>query len=682
MVRSDVQRNTDKPRFTNNTWSFSVGHNSDPKLHVSVNEVVLLADEKKTAVRTFGSCLVRIGMYMTQIVNGEKVLQSRPILSANGNFDDVGSINIEFYRETEATVMFNVYVHAAVNLPLVGGELPCPFALAKSTTEQRNKQQAKYTSTVAMHLRSTVWRQPMKVVIPEKSVPDEGVFIAIIDYPTKKYLSRFVIPVNNIQNSQQHNLGLVINEDGAYLLVSIFRNPSLHEQLTLYQHISSASMIVMVHVGKLLTESLVSPTTLLAFAREYNNVDDDFLASLANKTPEEISQIRRLPFTTVYLSDSDPMVLKDPCPFQVSHISEYSRQPSWNCLFKFHLSKDFLANAKAGIVIEVFHCRFLEKPDEYQPGKRVFFFGYCIIWASTLGDTECERRTLQVPVRGNSQFAGHLSFDVTLMSASSRAKQLVANPLTRSLTTELCGTLVTQSSPQPQPMPPPPTPHPQPQLPLPPPASRLQRRSHSGIIAAACLQPQRAHSRGGSVDNDTRKPPPPQQQQKQPAGSSEGSPVSPCYDSPAEWAPLGVNAPASSRSHYSDVADSDSELEDLSPDWTNCAATSCAATAARAAILRSESTLNPLNLSMEDEDIGEWTCGRVCDNVCVVGRKSLNANANNPSCNGEQTARVGPGAEGPRYAAGVNQAVSFGAFFVERREPTAAGREHTTAAVP
>lgn len=129
-------------------------------------------------------------------------------------------------RSAEPTV-FYVYIHAAVNLPLVQGQLPSPFASLKTELEALAKQKAKSTTAVEEAVRTAVWRDVMSATLPATAATrgDEGLFLAIVDFTSKRFIGKITIVPRDIGPGECCHTGIVLNDDGAYALVTLYRRP-------------------------------------------------------------------------------------------------------------------------------------------------------------------------------------------------------------------------------------------------------------------------------------------------------------------------------------------------------------------------------------------------------------------------------------------------------------------------
>ncbi len=64
----------------------------------------------------------------------------------------------------------------------------------------------------------------------EEAQSGVGLFLSIIDSNTRKYMGKCIIPVDNLTFGEQYNLGLILNKDGAYLLITLcVENYNLNE---------------------------------------------------------------------------------------------------------------------------------------------------------------------------------------------------------------------------------------------------------------------------------------------------------------------------------------------------------------------------------------------------------------------------------------------------------------------
>ncbi len=85
------------------------------------------------------------------------------------------------------------------------------------------------------HKRNIIWHEKLQIEMDrEEAQSGVGLFLSIIDSNTRKYMGKCIIPVDNLTFGEQYNLGLILNKDGAYLLITLcVENYNLNE-LTLF----------------------------------------------------------------------------------------------------------------------------------------------------------------------------------------------------------------------------------------------------------------------------------------------------------------------------------------------------------------------------------------------------------------------------------------------------------------
>lgn len=129
-------------------------------------------------------------------------------------------------KDPELAVYY-VLIHAAVNLPLVQGRLASPFASLKTELEALARQKAKSTTAVEEAVRTAVWRDVMSVVVSAAAAARgaEGLLLALIDFPSKRFIGKISIGLRGLQPGACCHTGLVLNDEGAYVLVSLYRGP-------------------------------------------------------------------------------------------------------------------------------------------------------------------------------------------------------------------------------------------------------------------------------------------------------------------------------------------------------------------------------------------------------------------------------------------------------------------------
>jgi hypothetical protein len=96
-------------------------------------------------------------------------------------------------------------VHCGVNLGSKNLPPPSPFVTAKTTRDAAAKKQAKSATSMAKNARNVIWNERLVVVMAKRDMEEgQGIFLAIIDYNTKRYIGKCIIPVKNIRFAEQY----------------------------------------------------------------------------------------------------------------------------------------------------------------------------------------------------------------------------------------------------------------------------------------------------------------------------------------------------------------------------------------------------------------------------------------------------------------------------------------------
>eukprot|EP00727_Mastigamoeba_balamuthi_P000929 m51a1_g10833 hypothetical protein (902) ;mRNA; r:37751-42519 len=411
-ARTEVQRNTRSPKFATNTFLFHLPldmpspapdliEQSHPKLFITANEVN--RRKGQPVVETFGHYVLALDPAIAHIraaagspLPARRWSQTIELQRKHKDSPDLkeapGKLVVDVYTPVDQRTWFTVHVHAAINLPLVAGNVPSPFALAKTASEQRAKKQARATTLIAKTMRNAVWQEPMRIDVPQNGIEEEGLFLALIDYSTKKYLAKCAVPLSELQPACQYHLGLVLNEEGAYMLVSMNREPSISDERAQF---SAARDLLRLEVelhGFL--EDLPRIQSLLAVLQPFDDVEE--YMSLAEKA------------------------MTDPTAKPITFISLPSIRPSWDTSVPLTVSKSMLANPRAAVVVEFFRCDVLGSGDDRREGKRFFYYGYAVLQFTTIADhlQFGETREYSLAVTSSDKSKVSISLEMTVWDSA------------------------------------------------------------------------------------------------------------------------------------------------------------------------------------------------------------------------------------------------------------------------
>jgi hypothetical protein len=331
-------------------------------------------------------------------------------------------------------------MHAAINLPLVSGQVPSPFGLAKTITEQRAKQQAKSTTTVGRNVRNAIWREPMSVDLPRHRIAEEGIFIALVEYSSKKYMLRYTAPAERLAPDVQYHLGLIINEEGAYALITLYREPSLEEEKARYVENKDLMRLDFTLRNLVQSHTGARPCALMVVVNAVEDLQKyTQVAMFTLSGSADPHKARKIPFTTTYLKDDPQTHQFTSNGSVVSFISENTINPSWDQSAVLAVPRSLVALPKAAVVFEFFRFEIVNSPEAFHDGKRVFFHGFAsfnmsqvVTDPSRYGETLC----YSMPVTAaelNAEALFHI--DLTVRDSTSYLAELaergsVPRPLT------------------------------------------------------------------------------------------------------------------------------------------------------------------------------------------------------------------------------------------------------------
>eukprot|EP01112_Ceratiomyxa_fruticulosa_P010007 TRINITY_DN2625_c1_g1_i2.p1 TRINITY_DN2625_c1_g1~~TRINITY_DN2625_c1_g1_i2.p1 ORF type:complete len:927 (-),score=245.60 TRINITY_DN2625_c1_g1_i2:354-3134(-) len=403
--RTDVCKNTFTPEFRNRSFFFKVPNNINPDytptIHVNFFEVIKFREGEKPIVKHYatGSILLTreiIGnLCQHQSYNTEvKLLSTDGLLRREVGqvnmfvvFTDSmpplspmrwtqGSDNIE--EETELTFILHIY--CGVNLvskTTSNGILPSPFVTAKTTGDAVGRKQARAATSAAKNARNVIWNERLLVNINEKE--RDGIFLSLIDYNTRKYISKSIVPITNVLVGQVYNLKVVVNEDGGYLLVSLGLEPtipSLISQFTLSQNTTQHELINPSQVNDLCHLEIF----LRGVKEDYptNGVENSAMFAVLRILHNSETYHKRVyqdgvlpppPFSRNYFSELQNSSLAPLffAPVRISPVASPSPQPTWNYLFEYNLSKSNLCTQGFSLIVEFYRIELSSAPIPVSP---------------------------------------------------------------------------------------------------------------------------------------------------------------------------------------------------------------------------------------------------------------------------------------------------------------------------
>jgi hypothetical protein len=87
----------------------------------------------------------------------------------------------------------------------------------------------------AKNRRNVLWNEQLRVVMTRDDLEEGiGLFVNLVDFSSKKYLSRCIVPADELLVGDTYNLALVLNDEGSCLLLSVTPEPHPTEEVALF----------------------------------------------------------------------------------------------------------------------------------------------------------------------------------------------------------------------------------------------------------------------------------------------------------------------------------------------------------------------------------------------------------------------------------------------------------------
>uniref|UniRef100_A0A8C5WN83 Coiled-coil domain containing 33 n=1 Tax=Laticauda laticaudata TaxID=8630 RepID=A0A8C5WN83_LATLA len=227
-------------------------------------------------------------------------------------------------------------LHSASNLPSTRkGNVPHPYVIVKTTSEEDSKQPAQAVTHVpAQPTHAPTWEERVTVEIDSIKAGEEDVSLTIADKDSKEILVKYNIPVKYLRPFHHYHCALVLprkkDQTGTKLYVSIIRKRSL---IPRYAGVNYTGLEVFL---KGINEPLAQPGgKVKAVARIMNN-----LGAYIKEMQARLPDAPAVPLTVVnfpdpIMEDFDvPRVNNHGYP-QVSSLGGPPEQPMWNTSFLF-----------------------------------------------------------------------------------------------------------------------------------------------------------------------------------------------------------------------------------------------------------------------------------------------------------------------------------------------------------
>ncbi|PRP74649.1 trichohyalin [Planoprotostelium fungivorum] len=281
---------------------------------------------------------------------------------------------------------FEVTVHCLVNLPTSeGGKLFSPFFICKTTKDARMKKPAKAATFAVENARHAIWREKLVVDAEYEEVKEGlGLFLAIIDSVTRKYIGKCIVPVDNLVFGEQYNLGILINRDNSFLIISLCAEYDPRDEIYLFQHIPDLLRLKIFLRG--FQRNIVSPgTTIIAVVKMMEDVDV-YRRNISRSISQKI--LPSQPFNTVALDSPDPFGSLTPTSHRVTVPSEDTEEGTiWNETIQFTVHKDKIVPKKSVFAIEYYSIQHTSE-GKLVTSDMIHYVGYSILYLRDILDPE------------------------------------------------------------------------------------------------------------------------------------------------------------------------------------------------------------------------------------------------------------------------------------------------------
>ncbi|XP_044306427.1 coiled-coil domain-containing protein 33, partial [Varanus komodoensis] len=229
-----------------------------------------------------------------------------------------------------------VTLHGASNLPSARkGDVPHPYVVVKTTSEEESKQPAQaVTHVTAEPTHSPVWEEKVTVEVESAKAGEEVMSLFVADKDSKEVLAKYSIPVKYLRPFHQYHCALILPRKkdpvGTKLYATITRKGSL---IPRYAGVQYTGLEVFL---KGINEPLArSDGNIVAVGRIVNNLGAYMREMRARplSAPHVPTTVINFPDPT--MEDFDvPQVMNHGHP-QVSPAGGPPEQPTWNTSFLF-----------------------------------------------------------------------------------------------------------------------------------------------------------------------------------------------------------------------------------------------------------------------------------------------------------------------------------------------------------
>lgn len=148
---------------------------------------------------------------------------------------------------------FSFTLHAALNLPAMSAapappsaapasaasdpsagnsKFPSPFVTIKTTRDAAEKRPARAATFSASGTRNVNWNERLRVELGRDDLEEGiGMLVSLIDHSSKRFLSKAVLPADELLVGETYNLALVLNQEGSCLLLSVTPERNAKEEV-------------------------------------------------------------------------------------------------------------------------------------------------------------------------------------------------------------------------------------------------------------------------------------------------------------------------------------------------------------------------------------------------------------------------------------------------------------------
>jgi hypothetical protein len=251
-----------------------------------------------------------------------------------------------------------------------------PFFSVKTTADVADDRPSRSVTNTVPHTRNAIIYDSLVVEEEQSNSGNRGksgLFAALVDHKTKKYLAKVILPCEQMIPGEQYNVAVVFNDKGGCLLLSITLESPLSFQTHLLANFPQLNRFeVTLHsIGQRNSEVENLPKDpfcscpVVACLHIVDDLDA-YLDSLNQDSP-------KLPFKWVFLADPESLNDLLPSCHKISLPSLPFVYPYWNTSFEFYKDANNLLSTSA-LVVEFFRMDFPKHQSAH-----VIFCGYAAV---------------------------------------------------------------------------------------------------------------------------------------------------------------------------------------------------------------------------------------------------------------------------------------------------------------